>query len=41
MNYGYYEVPDGATLCPIAFASKSLLSAEQCYINIEQESLGI
>ena len=28
MNYGHDEVPDNATLCPIAFANKSLSSTE-------------
>ena len=37
---GHDEVPDNVTLCPTTFASKSLLSAEQCYSNIEQEALG-
>ena len=35
MNYGHGRVSDNATLCPIAFASKSLLSAEHCFSNIE------
>ena len=34
-------VPDNTTLCPIAFASKSLTGAECWYSNIEREALGI
>ena len=41
MNCGHDEVPDNTTLCPIAFASKSLSSIEQCYSNIEHEDLGV
>ena len=41
MNCGCDEVPDNVTLCPITFASKSLLNAEQWYSNIEWEALGI
>ena len=33
--------PDNITLCPIAFASKSLTSVEQRYSNIKCEALGI
>ena len=33
--------PDNITVCPIAFASKSLTGAEQRYSNIECEVLGI
>ena len=33
--------PDNTILCPITFASKSLTGAEQRYINIKQEALGI
>ena len=35
MNGGHDEVPHNVTLCPIAFAIKSLMSAEQYYRNIE------
>ena len=34
-------VPNSTTLCPIAFASKSLRGAECRYSNIEREALGI
>ena len=34
-------VPDNIILCPIAFASKSLMGTEWRYGNIEQEALGI
>ena len=34
-------VPDNTILHPIAFASKSLTGAEQRYINIKREALGI
>ena len=33
--------PDNITLCPIAFASKSLIGAEWRYSNIKQEALSI
>ena len=35
INCRHDEVPDNATLQPIAFASKSLLHAEQHYSNTE------
>ena len=35
MNCGHQKMQDSAALCPIAFASKSLLSAEGCYGNVE------
>ena len=41
MNGECDEVPHNATLCLIAFASKSLLSAELCYNNMELEALEI
>ena len=41
MNYRHDGVLDNAILCPIAIASVSLSSAEQCYSNIECEALGI
>ena len=34
-------VPQNITLCPIAFASKSLTGVEQRYSNIKWEALGI
>ena len=34
-------VPDNTTLCPTAFASKSLTGEEHRYSNIEREALGI
>ena len=34
------RIPDNASLCPIAFTSKSLSNTEQHYNNIEQEALG-
>ena len=34
-------VPDNTILCPIAFASKSLMGAECRYSNVEREALGI
>ena len=34
-------VPDNTILCPIAFASKTLMDAECRYSNIEREVLGI
>ena len=41
VNCRHDEVQDNAALCPVAFGSKSLLSAEQCYSNIECKVLGI
>ena len=41
MNCWCDKVANNATLCPIVFNSKSLLSAEQHYSNIECEALGI
>ena len=41
MNCGYDEVSDNVNLHPIVFASKSLLSAEWQYSNIEREALWI
>ena len=35
------KMPDSATLFHIAFTSKSMLSAEWCYSNIEHKALGI
>ena len=35
MNCGHNKIPDNATMCPMAFTSRSLLSAEWCYNNIE------
>ena len=35
------STPDNTILCPIAFANKSLISAEHRYSNIEREVLGI
>ena len=35
------KIPNNATVCLIAFASKSLSSTEWQYSNIEQEALGI
>ena len=41
MNCGHDKVPDNASLCPIAFASKGLWHTEQHHSNIECEVLGI
>ena len=41
INCMWEEVPDNTALCPTAFASKSLSSAEQQYSNIEWEALDI
>ena len=41
MNCPKDTVPDNTTLCPIAFASKSLTGAEQRYSNIKCKALGI
>ena len=41
MNCGHDKVPDNVILCPIAFASKSLSSAEWWHNNIEWGELGI
>ena len=37
MDYGHDHLPDNETLCPIAFARKSLSSAAWHYSNIEHE----
>ena len=41
MNCGHDKVPHSATLCLIAFTSKSLSSVEQQYSCIEWEALGM
>ena len=41
MNCGQDEVPNNTALCPIAFVSKSVSSAEQQCSNIELGALGI
>ena len=41
MNCGCDATPDNIILCPMAFTSKSLSSAEQHYSNIEHEVLRI
>ena len=41
MNCGHDQVPDNATLPPVAFASKSLSSSESQFSNIEWEAHGI
>ena len=41
MNCGHDGVPDIATLNPSTLTSKSLMSTEQCYSSIENETLGI
>ena len=41
MYCGCVKVPDNTKLCPIAFASKSLLNTEWYYSNIECEAIGI
>ena len=40
MICGCDEIPDDATLCPIAFTGKGLSNAEWCYSNVESEGLG-
>ena len=41
MNCEHYKLPNNVALCLIVFTSKSLLSAEQYYNNIECKALGI
>ena len=41
MNFGQFEVPNNVTLCPIAFASKSLSSAELQHSSLKHEALVI
>ena len=41
MNCGHDEVPDNATLCPIACAFRSLSTTKLCYSDKEKEYLGI
>ena len=40
-TYQTHMVPDNTILCPITFASKSLMGAECRYSNIKYEALGI
>ena len=41
MQFPRNEAPDNIALQPTALASKSLISTENCYSNIEREVLGI